>query len=131
GSEMHLAAVDAVVDGTNAFRENELSWGLQLGSGAPYLLALLAGLAIGNFAKPWAAKLREAAKPEWYIKAAIVFLGVNLGAMTIEGTDFALKLLLTGAAATFVAYLFFWPLVYTLARRAFKLRRDASAVLAS
>ncbi len=131
GNEMHLTTVDAVVDGTNAYRDNELSWGLQLGEGAPYLLALLAGLAIGNFAKGWAAKLREAAKPEWFIKTAIVFLGVNLGAMTLEATEFALELILTGAAATFVAYLFFWPLVYTLARRAFRLRRDASAVLAS
>lgn len=131
GSEMHLGAVDAAVGGGNAYRDHELSWGLQLGSGAPYLLALLVGLAIGNFAKGWAAKLREAAKPEWFIKTAIVFLGVNLGAMTIEATDFALDLILTGAAATFVAYLFFWPLVYTLARRVFKLKRDAAAVLSS
>ena len=131
GNEMHLAAVDAVVDGRNAYRERGLSWGLQLGEGAPYLLALLAGLAIGNFAKGWAEKLREAAKPEWFIKTAIVFLGVNLGAMTLEATDFALDLILTGAAATFVAYLFFWPLVYTLGRRVFKLRRDAAAVLSS
>jgi uncharacterized membrane protein YadS len=58
-------------------------------------------------------------------------LGVNLGAMTMEATGFALELVITGAAATFVAYLFFWPIVYALARRVFKLRRDASAVLAS
>src|SRR5690606_33668267 len=131
GSEMHLTTVDAVVGGTNAYQDNELSWGLQLGEGAPYLLALLTGLVIGNFAKRWAAALRDAAKPEWFIKTAIVFLGVNLGSMTVEATDFALELLLAGAAATFVAYLFFWPLVYTLARRGFNLRRDASAVLAS
>jgi uncharacterized membrane protein YadS len=131
GNEMHLTQVDAAVDGRNPYRERNLSWGLQLGEGAPYLLALIAGLAIGNLAKGFAARLREAAKPEWFIKAAIVFLGVNLGAMTIEATGFALDLILTGAAATFVAYLFFWPIVYALARRAFKLPRDASAVLAS
>ena len=131
GNEMHLTQVDAAVDGSNPYRERGLSWGLQLGEGAPYLLALLAGLAIGNLAKGFAARLREAAKPEWFIKTAIVFLGVNLGAMTIEATGFALDLILTGAAATFVAYLFFWPIVYALARKVFKLRRDASAVLAS
>lgn len=131
GNEMHLAAVDAGGEGGNAYREHGLSWGLQLGSGAAYLLALLVGLAIGNFAKGTAGWLSEAAKPEWYIKTAIVFLGVNLGAMTIEARDFALELILTGAAATFVAYLFFWPIVYTLARRIFRLKRDASAVLAS
>ncbi|MBN1240238.1 MAG: putative sulfate exporter family transporter [Gammaproteobacteria bacterium] len=131
GNEMHFSAVDANVGGRNRYQENDLSWGLQLGSGAPYLLALLTGLFIGNFAKGFARFLGEAAKPEWFIKAAIVFLGVNLGAMTIEATDFALELVLTGAAATFVAYLFFWPIVYTMARRLFKLKRDASAVLAS
>jgi uncharacterized membrane protein YadS len=131
GNEMHLTQVDAAVDGRNSYRDNGLSWGLQLGEGAPYLLALLAGLAIGNLTKGFAARLQEAAKPEWFIKTAIVFLGVNLGAMTIEATGFAVELILTGAAATFVAYLFFWPIVYTLARRVFKLQRDASAVLAS
>jgi uncharacterized membrane protein YadS len=131
GNEMHLTMVDAVVDGRNRYRESGLSWGLQLGEGAPYLLALIIGLVIGNFAKGFAAQLAEAAKPEWFIKTAIVFLGVNLGAMTMEATGFALELVITGAAATFVAYMFFWPIVYALARRVFKLKRDASAVLAS
>ena len=81
--------------------------------------------------KVFAARLKDAAKPEWFIKTAIVFLGVNLGAMTIQATGFAFELILAGAAATFVAYLFFWPIVYTLARRSFKLQRDVSAVLAS
>lgn len=131
GSELHLATVDATVDGRNRYREGGLSWGLQLGEGAPYLLALLIGLAIGNFAKGFAARLTEAAKPEWFIKTAIVFLGVNLGAQIMEARTFALQLVLTGAAATFVAYMFFWPIVYTLARRVFRLKRDVSAVLAS
>jgi uncharacterized membrane protein YadS len=56
---------------------------------------------------------------------------VNLGGQMIEQGGFALDLVLTGAAATFVAYLFFWPIVYALARRVFKLKRDAAAVLAS
>jgi len=131
GNELHLTIVDAAVDGRNRYRDGGLSWGLQLGEGAPYLLALLIGLAIGNFAKSFAARLAEAAKPEWFIKTAIVFLGVNLGAQTIQASGFAVNLILTGAAATFVAYMFFWPIVYTLARRVFKLKRDASAVLAS
>lgn len=123
--------VDATVGGRNRYTDAALGWGLQLGEGAPYLLALFAGLAIGNFAKGLAAKLAVAAKPEWFIKTAIVFLGVNLGAQTIEASGFAMDLILAGAAATFVAYLFFWPIVYWLARRVFGLKRDASAVLAS
>jgi len=131
GNELHLTMVDATVNGRNRYRDAGLSWGLQLGEGAPYLLALIAGLAIGNFAKGFAARLAEAARPEWYIKTAIVFLGVNLGSQTMEASGFAVELIITGAAATFVAYLFFWPIVYALARRAFGFKRDVAAVLAS
>ena len=131
GNELHLTIVDATVDGRNRYVEGGLTWGLQLGEGAPYLAALFIGLAIGNLAKGLAARLAEAARPEWFIKTAIVFLGVNLGAQVMQAAGFALQLVLTGAAATFVAYMFFWPIVYTLARRVFGLRRDASAVLAS
>jgi uncharacterized membrane protein YadS len=132
GNELHLTMVDATVDGRNRYREAALSWGLQLGEGAPYLLALIAGLVLGNFAKGFSAtRLAEAARPEWYIKTAIVFLGVNLGAQTIDASGFAIDLILTGAAATFVAYLFFWPIVYAAARRLFGFKRDVAAVLAS
>jgi uncharacterized membrane protein YadS len=131
GLELHLTTVDASVDGRNRYEEAALTWGLQLGEGAPYLLALIAGLAIGNFAKGFAAQLGEAARPEWYIKTAIVFLGVNLGAQIVEASGFAINLVLTGAAATFVAYMFFWPIVYALARRLFGFKRDVAAVLAS
>jgi uncharacterized membrane protein YadS len=131
GNELHLTMVDAAVDGRNRYADAGLTWGLQLGEGAPYLLALGVGLAIGNFARGFAARLAEAAKPEWFIKTAIVFLGVNLGSQTIQASGFAIDLIITGAAATFVAYMFFWPIVYTLARRVFKLKRDAAAVLAS
>ncbi len=121
----------------------QLSWGLQLGGGFSYMLALAVGLIIGNFFKGFANFLKEGAKPEWYIKTAIVYLGVKLGKMWIQsqreiaaggGGDEAnllLHMAIAGAAATFVAYLLFWPIVYTLGRRAFGLRRDASAVLSS
>jgi uncharacterized membrane protein YadS len=132
GNELHLTIVDAAVDGRNRYSEAALSWGLQLGEGAPYLLALLAGLVLGNFAKGFVAKrLAEAARPEWYIKTAIVFLGVNLGAQIVDASGFAVDLILTGAAATLVAYLFFWPIVYAAARRLFGFKRDVAAVLAS
>jgi uncharacterized membrane protein YadS len=108
-----------------------LSWGLQLGGGFSYMLALAVGLIIGNFIKGFANFLREAAKPEWFIKTAIVYLGIKLGLMSMKATGYALELALAGAAATFVAYLLFWPIVYTLGRKVFKLKRDASAVLSS
>ena len=133
-------AAMAVDKAKNAIR---MSWGFQLGGGFSYMLALFVGLMIGNVFKGFAAFLKEAAKPEWFIKTAIVYLGVKLGKMWIDsslkiqagasdtGMNLILDMALAGAAATFVAYLLFWPIVYTLARKTFKLRRDASAVLSS
>jgi len=108
-----------------------MAWGLQLGGGFSYLLALFVGLVIGNFMKGFARFLSEGAKPEWFIKTAIVYLGIKLGLMSMKATGYAVDLALSGAAATFVAYLMFWPIVYAVGRKFFNLRRDASAVLAS
>jgi uncharacterized membrane protein YadS len=113
------------------FTKHDLSWGLSLGGGFSYLLALVIGLIIGNFFKGTAAFLSEAAKPEWFIKTAIVFLGIKIGVMSMEAASFIRELVLTGIAATFVAYMLFWPIIYALARRGFKLSREASAVLSS
>jgi uncharacterized membrane protein YadS len=113
------------------FAKHDLSWGLSLGGGFSYLLALAIGLIIGNFFKGTAAFLSEAAKPEWFIKTAIVFLGIKVGVMSMEAASFIRELVLTGIAATFVAYMLFWPIIYALARKGFKLSREASAVLSS
>lgn len=123
---------------------------LSLGGGASFILALLVGLIIGNFFKPLARYLSTAAKPEWYIKTAIVFLGVKVGYLPIKavltgakiggsgGTElgqqmahFTFELFIAGAAATIVAYLIFWPGIYIIARRIFKLPRKTAAVLGS
>lgn len=115
---------------------------LSLGGGASFILALIVGLVIGNFFKPLAKYLSEAAKPEWYIKAAIVFLGVKVGYLPIKAAATSLdlgqkiagltfELFIAGAAATIVAYMIFWPGVYLMARKLFKLPRKTSAVLGS
>ncbi|MFQ5755884.1 MAG: putative sulfate exporter family transporter [Acidiferrobacterales bacterium] len=108
-----------------------MSWGLQLGGGFSFMLALAVGLIIGNLFKPFANYLKEAAKPEWFIKTAIVYLGIKLGLLSMKAAGFAFELAMAGAAATFVAYMFFWPGIYWLGRRFFNLRRDSSAVVAS
>ncbi len=55
------AAVEkAVKKSKNAVR---MSWGLQLGGGFSFILALAVGLIIGNFIKPVANFLKDAAKP--------------------------------------------------------------------
>jgi len=131
GHEAHLSAVDAVVKKHNYYKEFHLSWGLQLGGGASYLLALIIGLFIGNFMKGFAGKIKEAAKPEWFIKTGIVLLGIKLGMMTMKAAGFTYELALAGAAAAFVAYLLFWPIVYYIGRKYFKLNRNSAAVLSS
>ncbi len=123
---------------------------LSLGGGASFILALIVGLLIGNFFKPLADFLSTAAKPEWYIKTAIVFLGVKVGYLPIKAVltgaklggaggaalghqmaGLTLDLFVAGAAATVVAYLIFWPGVYLISRRIFKLPRKTAAVLGS
>ncbi len=131
GHEAHLSAVDAVVKKHNYYKEFNLSWGLQLGGGASYMLALAIGLIIGNFFKGFARKIKEAAKPEWFIKTGIVLLGIKLGIMTMKAAGFTYELTLAGAAAAFVAYLLFWPIVYYIGRKYFNLNRSSAAVLSS
>ncbi len=131
GHEAHFDAIDAVVKGKNNYQKFNLSWGFQLGGGFSYMLALAFGLAIGNFFKGFADKIREAAKPEWFIKTGIVLLGIKLGMMTMKAAGFTYELALAGAAAAFVAYLLFWPIVYYIGRKYFKLNRSSAAVLSS
>ncbi|PID41928.1 MAG: putative sulfate exporter family transporter [Proteobacteria bacterium] len=122
---------------------------LSLGGGASFILALIVGLIIGNFFKPLANYLSVAAKPEWFIKTAIVFLGVKVGYLPIKAVlkghslgakgaeignqmaSLTFELFVAGAAATIVAYLIFWPGVYSISRLLFKLPRKTAAVLAS
>ncbi len=108
-----------------------LDWSLSLGGGASFIAALAIGLIIGNFFKGFANFLSEAAKPEWFIKTAIVYLGVKVGYMAMKAAGFVFHLAVAGAAATIVAYLIFWPGTYMIARKIFKLPRKTSAVLSS
>jgi uncharacterized membrane protein YadS len=108
-----------------------IEWSLSLG-GAYYIIALFAGLFIGNLTpKRFRTFMKEAAKPEWFIKVAIVCLGTKLGLKAIEATGFAMHLLFAGCCATIAAYLLFWPLAYTVSRKVFKLSREWSACLSS
>ncbi len=131
GHEAHFSAINASIKGKNYFEIFDLTWGLQLGGGFSFMLALLIGLLIGNFFKDFADKIKEAAKPEWFIKTAIVLLGIKLGMMTMKAAGFTYELALAGAAAAFVAYLLFWPIVYYVGRKFFKLNRSSAAVLSS
>jgi uncharacterized membrane protein YadS len=109
-----------------------IPWSLRMTGEAGLIFALILGLIIGNFAKGFAAKLKEAARPEWYIKTAIVLLGATVGikAVTIDPRVLA-NFLFRGVCAIVEAYLIYWALVYWIARRYFGFTREWAAPLAS
>ena len=108
-----------------------LESGLQLG-GAYYIIALIIGLIIGNFApKGFKEFAKKGARPEWFIKVAIVCLGAKLGVKALESTKFASHLIATGVCATIAAYLLCWPIAYFLLRRYFGYSREWSVCFAS
>jgi len=63
-----------------------IGWSLNLTGEAGYLIALLVGLVIGNTSTAAVTWMREAIRPELYIKIAIVLLGTVLGpALSLAG----------------------------------------------
>ena len=108
-----------------------ITWSLRLTSEGGFIVALLAGLAVGNFLPGLAAWMKEAVRPELYIKTAIVLLGGFLGVTAAEKLSLATSLMFLGLAAIIVAYLIFWSVVYLVARTWFKFSREWAAPLAS
>jgi len=108
-----------------------ISWGLSLTGEAGYLIALVVGLIIGNVLPRVPKVLEAAARPEWYIKTAIVLLGAVVGAKTATQLGVAAELVTRSFIAIFVAYLIYWPIAYVISRRLFKLDMQWSATLAS
>ena len=108
-----------------------LSWSLKLTGEAGLIVALVAGLFISNFLPKFAESLRDAARPEWYIKTAIVILGAGLGVKAVVAMGLATAVMFRGLCAIIEAYLIYWALVYWMARKWFKFSREWSAPLAS
>jgi len=82
-----------------------ISWSLKLTNEGGYIFALVAGLIIANFFPRFAEAIRDAIRPELYIKVAIVILG-GVFAVTAAGKlGFASSLILGGVAAIVEAYL--------------------------
>ena len=63
-----------------------------------------------------AARLKPAARPEWFIKTAIVLLGAGLGVKAAGAAGLVTSIMFRGLAAIIEAYLIYWALVYLLAR---------------
>jgi len=109
----------------------KLGWSLRLTNEGGYIVALLAGLVVGNFLPGVARWMREAVRPELYIKTAIVILGGYLGATAAEKLGLATSLMFRGLAAIIEAYLIYWAVVYYVARKWFRFSREWAAPLAS
>jgi uncharacterized membrane protein YadS len=113
------------------FQKFGITWSLRLTNEGGYIVALVAGLVIANFFPRFADWLKEAVRPELYIKIAIVILGGFL-AVTIAGKlSLATSVLLRGIAAIIEAYLIYWSVVYFVARKWFGFSREWAAPLAS
>ena len=96
-----------------------------------YIFALIAGLIIANFFPRFAVAVREAVRPELYIKVAIVILGGVFAVTAASKLGFASSLILRGVAAIVEAYLIYWAVVYYVARKWFGFNREWAAPLAS
>src|SRR6201996_672525 len=126
GSYAYIAAVTPAEQ-----QKFGIAWSLKLTNEGGFVVALLAGLVIANFFPRLAEWLKEAIRPELYIKIAIVILGATVAVTAAGRLNLASSLLLRGAAAIVEAYLIFWAVVYYVARKWFGFSREWSVPLAS
>ena len=108
-----------------------LKWAMGLTSEAGFIVALLAGIFVGNFMPGFSTWLKEAVRPEMYIKIAIVVLGAELGVKSLDALGLASTVIFLGLCSIVAAYLIYWALVYFVARKYFKFSREWAAPLAS
>src|SRR5262249_15686966 len=108
-----------------------ISWSLKLTNEGGYVVALVVGLIIANFFPRFADWLKEAVRPELYIKIAIVILGAILAVTAARRLNLASPLLVRGVGAIIEAYLIYWSVVYFVARKWFGFSREWAAPLAS
>jgi len=108
-----------------------ITWSLKLTNEGAYIFALIVGLFIANFLPRFADAIKDAVRPELYIKIAIVILGGFIAVTASGKLSFASSLLLRGVAAIVEAYLIYWAVVYFIARKWFGFSREWSAPLAA
>ena len=108
-----------------------IPWSMSMSGEFGFIFALLLGLIIGNFFPGLANMMKEAARPELYIKTGIVIMGAGLGIKAAESFGLASNIMFRGFCAIVEAYLIYWAVVYYIARKYFKFSREWSAPLAS
>lgn len=108
-----------------------IPWSLGLSTEAGLIFALLVGIFIGNCTPGLADWLRDACRPELFVKIAIVVLGAELGVKAADAAGFAGHIIFRGLCAIVEAYLLYWSVVYFVARKYFKFNKEWAAPLAS
>src|SRR5438876_4667250 len=126
GSYANFAAVTPA-----ELQKFDISWSLRLTNEGGFIFALLAGLIIANVFPRFAETIKEAVRPELYIKIAIVILGGFFAVTAAGKLNLATSLVLRGIAAIVEAYLIYWAVVYFVARKWFGFNREWAAPLAS
>jgi uncharacterized membrane protein YadS len=124
----HFAYIAATKDKLGAFK---IPWALSLTGESGFIVALIAGLIVGNFFPKFSGTLKEASRPELYIKTAIVIMGAGLGLKAAMSFTLATNIMFRGMCAIVEAYLIYWAVVYYMARKYFKFSREWAAPLAS
>lgn len=122
------AYIAATPDTREAFG---IPWSMNLTREAGYIVALIAGLTVGNFFPRFAQSFKAANRPELYVKTAIVILGGTLGVKAAEQLGLAQAVMFRGLCAIVEAYLIYWAVVYFVARKYFKFNREWAVPLAS
>jgi uncharacterized membrane protein YadS len=126
GSYAYVAAVNPA-----DVEKFHVAWSLKLTNEGGYIVALLAGLVIANFFPRFAEWLKEAIRPELYVKIAIVLLGAFVAVTAAKQLSLAIDIVWRGVAAIVEAYLIYWAVVYYIARKWFRFNREFAVPLAS
>jgi uncharacterized membrane protein YadS len=126
GSNAHLAVVTPA-----DLQKFGIDWSLKLTNEGGFVVALAAGLVIANFFPRFAEWLKEAIRPELYVKIAVVILGGFIAVNAAGRLNLAGALVLRGTAAIIEAYLIYWAVVYFVARKWFGFNREFAVPLAS
>ena len=102
-----------------------ITWSLGLSTEAGLIVALVMGILLGNLTPGFAESLREACRPELFVKIAIVILGAELGVKAADAAGFAGHVIFRGLCAIVEAYLLYWSVVYYVARKYFKFHKQS------
>jgi len=125
GNQANIAATP------NTLTKFNITWSLGLTGEAGFIVALVAGIIVGNFMPGLAEQIKEACRPEMFVKIAIVIMGSELGVKAADAMGLASSIIFRGLCAIVEAYLIYWAVVYYVSRKYFKFSREWAAPLAS